>query len=137
MTFAEETMWGREVVAPWTGMVNTIGALDGPTGDVMTREFIAVWCILLVAIIVGLKRMWPECALAGSIALVLMCSYFWGGSGIRALTVLLPLWLLIGVSASKISRLRFGDAWVHMVLVLSGLGLFWCELLIANGVVVL
>jgi hypothetical protein len=134
--YAQRTIWNREVVPPWVGFINTIDAFDGPLGHVMARELVATLLVLAITIVIGLRRMWPELAFAGSACLVLMCSSLWGSS-IRALTVLFPLWMFVGLMCQRVARRRDGSSWIAVALVLCGLGLFWCELLIANGVVVI
>ena len=134
--YAERTVWDREVVAPWTGMTNSFelyGVYHEPS---MIVEFVATFVILALAVAVGLRRMWPELALVGSSCLVLMSSSIWASS-LRGLAVLFPFWMFLGIGASWLSRRAQGLSWVAIALMLCGLGLFWCELLIANGVFVI
>ena len=134
--YAQRTVWNREVVAPWTGMTNSFelyGVYHDPT---MIVEFVATLVILGLAVAVGLRRMWPELALVGSSCLVLMSSLIW-----RAASGALPCSSRSGCSWGSgrhgSSRRAQGLSWVAIALMLCGLGLLWCELLIANGVFVI
>jgi hypothetical protein len=134
--YAQRTVWKREIVAPWTGFTNSLGTYRTYHDPQMIIELVATLVILALAVAVAARRMWPELALVGSSCLVLMCSSLWGSS-LRGLTVLFPFWLFIGAGAAWLSRFRTGSSWVSVALALCGLGLFWCELLIANGVFVI
>lgn len=136
MTYAQQTMWFREVVPPWQGFTGTLEAFDGPLGYVMKREFVATLVVLALFLVLLAKRMWPEAAYVGSACLVLMCSSLWGSS-IRGLTVMFPFWMLVGSAAAWVAgRGRNGAAWVWMTLAVLTLGLFWLELLFAHRVFV-
>ena len=135
VAYAERTVWQREVVAPWTGFSNSLDLYRIYGDPQMMIEFVATLVLLALAIAVAVRRMWPELALVGSACLVLMSSSLWASS-LRGITVLFPFWMFLGAGAAWLSRFRSGSSWVSVALCLSGLGLFWCELLIANGVFV-
>ncbi|WP_111766343.1 hypothetical protein [Nakamurella deserti] len=133
VAYAQRTMWFREVVPPWEGLRNTVDAFDAPLGYIMKREFAATLVVVVLVVVLLWRRMWPESAFVGSACLVLLCSSLWGSS-IRGLTVMFPFWMLVGGAAAWLAgRGRNGSGWVWMVLALLTLGLFWVELLIANG----
>jgi hypothetical protein len=135
-TFAQETVWGRRVVLPWEGFFGTIDAFDGGLGYVMKREMVATFVVLAVVIVLAVRRMWPEFAYVGSACLILMCSSVWGSS-IRALTALFPFTMLFGLALATLWRRQAGRGWVLVLVCAGATGLFWCELLFANGVFVI
>lgn len=133
VTAAQEEVWNREVVWPWEGFLRSVADLDSPWyGHVMIREMAATLFIgVIVALLIG-RRMWPELALAASAWLVLTSTSLWIGGGMRAITALFPFWMLVGTAAAAVARRRNGHAWIAVLLGLSGLALFWSELLLSQ-----
>jgi hypothetical protein len=130
---AQDRIWNRQVVAPWTGLVRSLAEWDAPGyGYVMRREVSATLFLGVVVVLLAWKRMWPELAFAASAWLVLTSNSLWIGGGMRAVTVMFPLWMLVGTGASAVARRRNGHAWLAVTLTLCGLGLFWFEMLLSQ-----
>jgi hypothetical protein len=136
VTHAEATSWNREIVAPWTGFMNSTEVLTRGGDNTVLLEITATLIILAVSVVVGVLRMWPEMALTASAVLVLMSNSIWASS-LRAITVIFPFWMLVALVGNRIAQVKNGLSWLVVFLCLSGLGLFWCELLIANNIFVL
>lgn len=113
-TVAQQRGWGRSLATPWDGWRTTFAAATAPHQPAAYAWF---WRAELAAAVVGLvltvvlvrQRRWGEATFVGANLLMMTCTSYYA-SGVRAVLVWFPLYLLL-------ARLTRHRAWLHGALV--------------------
>lgn len=111
--FAEVEWWNRHLVDPFTSLATTVNLVFtyNPTGGLSTRMMaeLAAMAIMVgfVVILLG-KRWWAEAVYVGATAAALGTSTMYY-SVPRALVVLFPIWMILGLWLTRKRWLR----WVY------------------------
>lgn len=105
--------WGRELVDPMTAFVNSWRLIfDFVPGTISTRfigEIAAVVVILLVIGILIRRRMWPEVVYVSvTLGALITSTYYY--SIPRTLTILFPMWMIVGLALTRYVWLR----WIYL-----------------------
>ncbi len=111
----QSEMWGRQLVDPVTAFLNSWNLIfDFVPGTISTRfigEIAAAALILVVTIILLRMRLWPEAAYVGATLVALSTSTYYYSIP-RTLTILFPLWMLLGVALTRHVWVR----WLYLAL---------------------
>lgn len=119
--YAEAEFWNRHLVDPFTSLANTVELVFTytPTGEPSSRmisEILAMGLVVGMLVVLVVKRWWPEAVYVAATAAALGTSTIYHFVP-RALVVLFPIWMLIGLWLSRHVWLR----WVYVPLGLLGL----------------
>lgn len=111
---AEADFWNRHLVDPVTSLMTTVDLVFTytPTGEPSTRmiaEILAMAGMVAFLIVLLVKRWWPEAVYVGATAATLGTSTMYH-SVPRALVVLFPIWMLLGLWLTRHRWLR----WVYI-----------------------
>ena len=107
--------WGRELVDPFTAFTNSWNLIfDFVPGEISTRfigEIAAVLFVTLAIVVLLVKRMWPE-AVFVAVTLVALATSTYYYSIPRNVTLLFPIWMLLGLALTRHVWLR----WLYLAL---------------------
>ena len=107
--------WGRQLVDPVTAFVNSWNLIfEFVPGTISTRfigEIAAVFLLALAIIALAWRRMWPEAIFVAVTLLALATSTYYY-SVPRTLTILFPIWMLVGLALTRYVWLR----WLYLAL---------------------
>lgn len=106
-TEAQKEGWGRALKPPWSGFHET---LDAALSSNQPADYRWFWWAAIVAILLGfalgivllvLRRFGEATYVLGN-TLILSCSSFWGGGGLRSLLIAFPLFLLLARAGNRL-----------------------------------
>jgi 4-amino-4-deoxy-L-arabinose transferase-like glycosyltransferase len=114
---AHEEFWGRQTVDPITAFANSWGLIfEFTPGTISTRfiaEIVGALIIACAVAVLVIKRWWPEAIYVSLTLLSLITSSFYYSIP-RSITVLFPIWMLVGVLFVR----RPWTRWAYLVAVL-------------------
>jgi hypothetical protein len=113
---AHEEFWGRQTVDPITAFANSWGLIfEFTPGTISTRfiaEIVGALIIACAVAVLVIKRWWPEAIYVSLTLLSLITSSFYYSIP-RSITVLFPIWMLVGVLFVR----RPWTRWAYLVAV--------------------
>ena len=112
---AQSDYWERHLVDPATSLMNTYHLIFtfSPTGEPSSRmatEILAMAILVAAAVVLVVKRWWPEAVYVAVTAAALGTSTMYH-SVPRSIVILFPIWMLLGLWLSRYRWLR----WVYVI----------------------
>jgi len=115
---AQSEFWDRHLVDPLTSLLNSYNLIFtfSPTGEFSTRmmtEILGMAAVVAFAVVLVVKRWWPEAVYVALTAVALGTSTMYY-SVPRSMVVLFPVWMLLGLWLTRHRWLR----WTYVLVAL-------------------